>query len=368
MIDKTFQSAHRPDYSAIAQPVSSGAAWSGGRGLRALRRVARMGLRRTLVASLSVVACVGHLFAGVAKADDYPTRAIRLIVPQSPGSATDVLVRLLGPRLGEHLGQPLVIDNRAGAGGIVGADIAAKSAPDGYTLLVGATSWITVAPHTHKALPYQPLADLEPVALFCVGQNLLVVPNSSSIQTVSDLISRMKAAPGRLNMASAGLASSSHLAGLLFTSLAGVDATHVPYKGAGQSVVAVISGEADWTFTPMQGPLPHVRAGKLRALAVGGVDRSPSLPDVPTVSESGLDAYFSGTWYGLMLPRGAPAAVVARIRASVAAVVASSDMREQLLAQGAEPKFIGSAEFERFIRDEHQRIGRVVKLAGLKAE
>jgi tripartite-type tricarboxylate transporter receptor subunit TctC len=333
-------------------------------------RITRSDPKSARVAALRrfVAACLVGLSATGACADDYPTRAVRMIVPQSPGSATDVLVRLIGPRMGQHLGQPIVVDNRAGAGGIVGADIAAKSAPDGYTLLVGATSWITVAPHTHKALSYQPLVDFEPVALFCVGQNLLVVPSSSPIRSVTDLINQMKRQPGRLNMASAGLASSSHLAGLLFTSLAGVDATHVPYKGAGQSVVAVISAEADWTFTPMQGPLSHVRAGKLRALAVGGVDRSPSLPDVPTVSESGLPGYFSGTWYGVLLPRGAPAAVADRIRAALAAVIAGPDMREQLLAQGAEPKFVDSAEFARFIRDEHERIGRVVNLAGLKAE
>jgi tripartite-type tricarboxylate transporter receptor subunit TctC len=325
-------------------------------------------LRAACKSVFSGLVCATVAVTLTARAEEYPSRPVRVVVPQSPGSATDVLLRLISPRLSEHLGQPVVIDNRAGAGGIVGADIAAKSAPDGYTLLVGATSWITVAPHTHKSLPYQPLIDLEPVALFCVGQNLLVVPVSSPIRSVSDLIEKMKAQPRAVNMASAGLASSSHLAGLLLTSLAGVEATHVPYKGAGQSVVAVISGEADWTFTPMQGPLPHVRAGKLRALAVGGADRSPSLPDLPTVAEAGLTGYFSGTWYGLMLPRGAPPKILERVRIAIASVVGAHDMREQLFAQGAEPKLVGPTEFARFIRDEHERIGQVVKLAGLKAE
>ena len=308
-------------------------------------------------------------FAGLhAAAQDYPTRPIRLVVPQTPGSATDVLARLVAPKLGDALGQPLVVDNRAGAGGLLGAETAAKASPDGHTLLVGATSWITVAPHLHKQMPYEPLGDFVPVSLFAVSQNLLAVNPALSAASVKELIALMRAKPAGLNMASAGVGSSSHLAGLLFTSLAGVNALHVPYKGAGASVVAVVSGEAHWTFTPMQGPLPHVRAGKLRALAVGGTSRSPALPDVPTVAEAGMPEYFSGTWYGVMAPKGTSSAVIEHLHAAIVKTMDAPDLREQILNQGAEPRTSSPGEFARFVRDEYERIAKVVKLAGLTAE
>jgi len=303
-----------------------------------------------------------------AQAQDYPSRPIRLILPQQPGSATDVLARLVAVKLGDTLGQPLVIENRIGAGGLLGADAAAKAPPDGYTLLVGATAWITVAPHTYKTMPYDPLADFLPVSLFAVSQNLLAVNPSLPATSVKELVALMKAKPGELNMASAGIASSSHLAGLLFTSLADVRAVHVPYKGAGASVLAVLSGEAHWTFTPMQGPLPNVRAGKLRALAVGGATRSPALPDVPTVAESGIPEYFSGTWYGLMAPKGTPAAVLERLHAATVKTMAAPEMREQIANQGADARTTSPAEFARFVRDEYERMAKVVKLAGLVPE
>jgi tripartite-type tricarboxylate transporter receptor subunit TctC len=304
----------------------------------------------------------------LARGQEYPSRPIRVILPQSPGSATDVLARLVAPKLGEVLGQPLVIDNRAAAGGLVGAEVAAKSPPDGYTVLIGATAWINVAPHTHKNMPYDPLVDFIPVSLFALGQNLLVVNPSLPAHSLKDLIALMKEKPGQLNMASAGVASSSHLAGLLLTSLAEVRALHVPYKGAGASVLAVVSGEAHWTFTPMQGPLGQVRGGKLRPLAVGGVSRSPALPEVPTVAEAGIPEYFSGTWYGLMVPKGTPREIVDRLNAATRTTMELRETREQILNQGAEPKTNTPAEFARFVREEYERVGKAVKLAGLVAE
>jgi tripartite-type tricarboxylate transporter receptor subunit TctC len=279
-----------------------------------------------------------------------------------------VLARLVAPKLGEALGQALVIDNRAGAGGLLGAEAAAKAPPDGYTLLVGATSWITVAPHTHKQLPYEPLTDFVPLSLFAVSQNLLAVNPALPAASVKELIALMKAKPNELNMASAGVGSSSHLAGLLFISLAQARALHVPYKGAGASVVAVVAGEAHWTFTPMQGPLAQVRAGKLRALAVGGNARSPALPEVPTVAESGIPEYFSGTWYGFMAPKGTRPAVIDSLHAAITKAIGSADLSEQIANQGAEPRTSTPAQFARFVRDEYERIGKVVKAAGLTAE
>ena len=313
-------------------------------------------------------ALVLALFANIAGAQDYPSKPIRLILPQSPGSATDVLARLIAPKMSEALGQPLVIDNRAGAGGIVGAETAAKSPPDGYTVLVGASAWITVSPHTYKKLNYDPLTDLAPVSLFAISQVLLVVNPTLPAGNVRELVALMKAKPDQLNMASAGIGSTSHLAGVLLNSVTDTRALHVPYKGAGGSIGAVVANEAHWTFTPMQGPLGFVRAGRLRALAVGGSSRSSALPDVPTVAESGYPDYELTSWYGWLVPRGTPAAVVDRLHAETVAVMSSPEVREQVMNQGAEPKTTTPAEFSRFIRAEYERIGRVVKTAGVTAE
>ena len=306
--------------------------------------------------------------AGTALAQDYPSKPIRVILPQTPGSATDVLTRLVAPKMGEALGQPLVIDNRAGAGGIVGAEAAAKAPPDGYTLLVGASAWITVSPHTYKKLAYDPLADLVPVSLFASSQVLLVVNPALPAATVPELVALMKAKPNALNMASAGVGSTSHLAGVLFTAVTDTKALHVPYKGAAGSVTATMSGEAQWTFTPMQGPLAFVRAGKLRALAVGGTSRSAALPDVSTVAEAGYPDYDLTSWYGWLVPRGTPGTVVERLHGATISAMSSPELREQVMNQGAEPKTSTPAEFARFVRDEYTRIGRVVKLAGVTAE
>ncbi|MBW8905046.1 MAG: tripartite tricarboxylate transporter substrate binding protein, partial [Betaproteobacteria bacterium] len=283
---------------------------------------------------MGYAALVLALIANIAGAQDYPSKPIRLILPQSPGSATDVLARLIAPRMSEALGQPLLIDNRAGAGGIVGAETAAKSPPDGYTVLVGASAWITVSPHTYKKLNYDPLTDLAPVSLFAISQVLLVVNPSLPAGNVRELVALMKAKPDQLNMASAGIGSTSHLAGVLLTSVTDTRALHVPYKGAGGSIGAVVANEAHWTFTPMQGPLAFVRAGRLRALAVGGSSRSSALPDVPTVAESGYPDYELTSWYGWLVPRGTPAAVVDRLHAATVAVMGSAEVREQVMNQG----------------------------------
>ena len=306
--------------------------------------------------------------AAVAHAQQWPAKPVRFVVPFAPGGTTDILARLVGQHLGEALGHPFVIDNRAGAGGIVGAETAAKAPPDGYTVLVGASAWITVSPHTYKKLNYDPLTDLVPVSLFAISQVLLVVNPVVPATNVRELVAVMKAKPGELNMASAGVGSSSHLAGVLLTTVTDTRALHVPYKGAGGSIGAVVAGEAHWTFTPMQGPLGFVRAGKLRALAVGGTSRSSALPDVPTVAESGYPDYELASWYGWLVPRGTPPAVIERLRAATVSVMNSPELREQVMNQGAEPKTTTPAEFSRFIRAEYERIGRVVKAAGVTAE
>jgi tripartite-type tricarboxylate transporter receptor subunit TctC len=244
----------------------------------------------------------------------------------------------------------------------------AKAVPDGYTLLVGAAAWVTIAPHIYRRPGYDPVTDFAPVSQYAAGQNLLVVNPSLPAANVKELIALMKARPNHLNMASAGVGASSHLASVMFTTMAGVDALHVPYKGAGPAIVAVIAGEAQWTFTPMQGPLPHVKSGKLRALAVGGPTRSQILPDVPTVAESAIPGFDSRTWYGILGPAGTPKVIVDKLHTAIVKAVAVPEMRDQFIAQGAEPTGNTPAEFARFVREENERMARVVKVAGIKPE
>lgn len=299
---------------------------------------------------------------------NYPIKPIRIIIPQSSGSATDTLIRLIAPKLTEQLGQALILENKLGAGGIIGADTVAKAAPDGYTLLIGATSWITIAPHVYSKLSYDPQKDLAPISIFAIGQNVLAVPANSSVMSVKDLVAQMRANPNGLNMASAGIGSTSHLAGEMLTSLANVSAVHVPYKGAGPSVMSLLSGEAQWVFTPMQGPIALIRSGKLRALAVGGGVRSAILPDVPTVKESGIAGYDMRNWYGLLAPAGTPKPIIDKLHAAIVKVVNSPEIKEQFYTQGSEPTTNSPQEFSQFIRDETERMSKVVKKAGIKVE
>ena len=299
---------------------------------------------------------------------NYPIKPIRIIIPQSSGSATDTLIRQIAPKLTEQLGQALILENKLGAGGIIGADTVAKAAPDGYTLLIGATSWITIAPHVYSKLSYDPQKDLAPISIFAIGQNVLAVPANSPVMNVKDLVAQMKANPNGLNMASAGIGSTSHLAGEMLTSLANVSAVHVPYKGAGPSVMSLLSGEAQWVFTPMQGPIALIRSGKLRALAVGGSVRSAILPDVPTVKESGIAGYDMRNWYGLLAPAGTPKSIIDKLNAAIVKVVNSPEIKEQFYTQGSEPTTNSPQEFSQFIRDETERMSKVVKTAGIKVE
>ena len=300
--------------------------------------------------------------------NNYPTKLIRIIITQSSGSATDSLIRLIAPKLTEQLGQSLILENRLGAGGIIGADTVAKAAPDGYTLLIGATSWITIAPHVYPKLSYDPIKDFSPISLFAVGQNVLAVPANSPYTSLKDLVSQMKAQPNILNMASAGIGSTSHLAGVMLTSLAGVSAVHVPYKGAGPSVMSLLSGESQWVFTPMQGPIALIRSGKLRALAVGGSVRSAILPDVPTVKESDISGYDMRNWYGLLAPAGTSKVIIDKLNTAIVRAVQTSDIREQFAGQGSEPTTNSASEFTQFIREETARMASVVKTAGVKIE
>ena len=297
----------------------------------------------------------------------FPVKPIRIIIAQTTGTSVDTLARVLAMRMGEELGQQIVADNRGGAGGIIGAEIAARAAPDGYTLLVSSTGMQVITPQIFSKLNYDPIGDFAPLSLFAVTQNVLVVNPTLPLASVKDLLAYAKANPGKLNMANAGAGFQSHLAGVLFTHMAGIDARHVPYKG-GASLIAVMGNESQFTIAPSPSVMGHIRSGRLRALASGGEKRSPLTPELPTIAESGVPGYLSTGWAGLMAPKAVPRPIYDRIYATLTKVLQDPATREQMERQGGDPTVSTPEAFLRFIREEYARFGTAIKLAGLKAE
>ncbi len=300
-------------------------------------------------------------FASAAYAQDYPTRPIRLIVPFAPGGGNDTVARLVGDSLGKRLGQPVVVDNRPGAGGVVGAESAAKAPPDGYTLFLGGVGSHAINPNLHKDLPYDPIRDFAAVSLLASAPLILVVHPSIPAQSVQQLIAYAKAHPGKLNYASNGNGSSSHLAAVMFANLADVDMVHIPYKGLAPALTDLLSGQDQLMFSSVVAILPQVRAGKLRALAVTSRKRMALLPDMPTIAESGLPAYETSSWYGILAPAGTRPEIVRRLHDEIVKVLQQDDVRQALAREGAEPVGNTPEEFTEFIRAEGQRLGAVIK-------
>jgi tripartite-type tricarboxylate transporter receptor subunit TctC len=298
----------------------------------------------------------------------YPARPIRLVVPQGAGASNDTLSRALSHKLGDALGQQIVVDNRPGAGGLIGMEIAAHSAPDGYTLLASATATQVIAPQLHRKLAFDPFKDLLPISLFGITHNALVVHPSVAAKSVKDFVALVRSAPGKYNMASAGAGSQSHLAGVQLMLAIGAESTHVPYKGGGASVAAVIANESQFTITPLPAVLAHVKAGRLRALGTGGERRSTQLPDVPTIAEAGLPKFQSTGWIGLMAPKGLPQPVFGKVRVALVQAMKQPDTREQIERQGGDPVVSTPEEFAKFIREEWDRFGAAIKAARLKVE
>jgi tripartite-type tricarboxylate transporter receptor subunit TctC len=322
---------------------------------------------------IAFAAAVASLAAPLqsAAADDvasYPNRPIRYILPNAPGSNADLFTRVIAKYLGEALGQQVIVDSRPGAGGMLGIDIASKANPDGYTIARGNLPSLAVAPHVYKKMPYDALTDLVPVSMTDKGQNLLAVHPSVPASDVKELIALLKAKPGQYSMASAGIGSGGHLAGVLFTTMAGVSALHVPYKSAGASILSVVSNESQWTFTPIGAPLPHVRSGKLRALAVSEDKRAPQLPDVPTAAEAGLPGYYSTSWAGIVVPKGTPAPIIAKLNAAIVKVLDMPEVKQQFIRQGGEAAPSTPEAFARFIRADYERIGKIAKSVKLSAD
>ena len=325
---------------------------------------------RRIVAALALlgIAAGAHGQSPAASAAaSYPTRPIRLVVPSSPGGGTDIVGRVLAQRLGELLGQPLVVDNRPGAGTVIGTELAAKSTPDGYTLLMG-LSTLAIDPSIHAKLPYDALRDFAPVSLVASVPNVLTVHPSVSAASVAELIALARAQPGRFSYGSAGLGTNPHLAAELFAAMTGIAWVHVPYKGSGPALIALLAGQVDLMFATLPSALQHIKAGKLRALGVSTATRAAALPEVPTIAEAGVPGYEALQWYGVLAPAGTPRPIVDRLSRDIARSLQAPDAQERLAVEGATP--IGSTpdEFAEHLRRETEKWAAVIRKAGLKPD
>ncbi|HZT62294.1 MAG TPA: tripartite tricarboxylate transporter substrate binding protein [Burkholderiales bacterium] len=308
------------------------------------------------------------LAISAAHAEVYPAKPIRMIVAYPPGGGTDIVGRTIAQKLGETLGQSVVVENRGGASGNIGTEIAARAAPDGYTVLMGNVAPNAINVSLFKNLPFDPVADFAPVSLVASTPNILVVHPSTPARTVKEVVALARSRPGTLNFASAGVGSSSHLAGELFRILAGADIVHVPYKGAGPAMVDVLSGQVQLYFATMPAAMPHVKSGKLVPIAVTSLKRSQALPDVPTIAESGVPGYEASTWYGLLAPAHSPDAAIARLHESVVKILGDAALRAKLADQGFEPVGDSPKEFAAYIRSEIAKWGKVIRDAGIRPE
>lgn len=298
-------------------------------------------------------------------AETYPSKPIRIVAAFSPGGFVDFTARLVAASLGPALGQQVVVDNRAGAGGIVGTEMVARAAPDGYTVTIGSVGTHAVNQALYPKLPYHVLRDFQAVARLADGPSILAVHPSLPVRSVKELVALAKARPGQINYASAGAGTSTHLAAVLFEHLAAVKLTHVPFKGGGQSIVALLSGEIPVTFGTAASVSPHTKSGRLRGLAVTGARRSAVLPDLPTIAESGLPGYEMMNWLGFFAPAGTPLAIVDRLAAESLRVVRNPDVAAKFHAQGAEPSPLAREEFAAFVKSEAEKWAKVVAATGM---
>jgi tripartite-type tricarboxylate transporter receptor subunit TctC len=314
---------------------------------------------------------LGAMFACIALgafAQSYPNRPIRLVVPFPAAGTTDILARAAAQKLTESLGQAVVVDNRPGAGGNIGSDLVAKSAPDGYTLLMGTVGTHAINPSLYSKMPYDHVKDFVPVVLVAGVPNVLVVNPALPVNSVADLIKLAKDKPGTINFASSGSGTSIHLSGELFKTMAGVDMVHVPYKGSSPALTDLIGGQVQVMFDNLPSALPQIKGGKLRAIAVTSLKRAPALPDIPTINESGLPGFEASSWFGVLAPAGTPAPIVARINAEVNKWLQSADAREKLISQGAEAAGGSPEQFAAHIRAESDKWAKVVKASGAKVD
>jgi len=317
---------------------------------------------RVLLAGLALLA------ATAAYAQPYPSRPIRLIVPFPPGGSTDILARALGQKLAENLAQAVVIDNRPGAGGSIGAEAAAKAAPDGHTVMMGHLGTLAVNPAIYKSLPYDPVKSFAPVSLMAMVPSVLVVNPQVPAASAAELIAYARANPGKLAYGSAGAGSTSHLTTEYFKLATGTDILHVPYKGIGPMLTDLISGQLSMGLDGSPAVMPHVNSGRLRALAVSGLKRLDSLPQIPTLDESGVKGFDASGWYGIVAPTGTPREIVMRLNAEIRRIMQTPDLRARLDNEGAIPAPGSPEEFAAFIQSEIARWGAVLRRAGIQPQ
>lgn len=317
---------------------------------------------------LAIALCAaGVALTGNAFAQTYPTRPVRMIVPFPPGGTTDVVARLMAQRLTEAWGQQVVVDNRPGAGGVVGTELASKATPDGYNALLGSITTHAVNPALRK-LSFDPVKDFAPVSLVVSSPQLLVVHPSVPTKSVKELIAMAKAKPSQLNYASAGTGTSPHLTFELFKSAAGINVTHVPYKGTGPAITELVGGQVQMMITGIVALMPHVRAGKLRALAVTSAKRVAAFPELPTVAESGISGFDVSSWFGVFLPAGTPTPIVTKMNREIRKIVEMPEVRKRLIDLGADPASNTPEQFAAYVNSERARLAKVVNDIGARAD
>jgi tripartite-type tricarboxylate transporter receptor subunit TctC len=317
-----------------------------------------------LVAGVALAAIV----AAEAPAQSYPTKPIRLICPFPPGGTTDVVARIVAQGLTEAWGQQVIVDNRSGAGALIGTEMAAKSAPDGYTVLLGSITTHAVNPALHKKLNFDPINDFAPVTLVVSSPQLLAVNPTVAAKSVKELIALAKAKPGQLNYASAGSGSSPHLTFELFKSATGVDIRHVPYKGTGPAITELVGGQVQAMITGVVALMPHVKSGKLRGLAVTSKARVAALPDLPTMIDSGVPNFDVSSWFGVFLPAGTPRAIVTKMNAQIRKIVEMPQVQKRLVDLGADPETNTPEQFAAYVKSEKARWGKVVQDTGARVD
>ncbi len=305
---------------------------------------------------------------GSLQAQSYPVKPIRVVVPFAPGGPSDIFVRAIGPKLTEVWGQPVVVDNRGGAGGVIGIEVVTHAAPDGYTLLLGASGALVINPALNPRLTYDTFRDLAPITRVVINPQLLALHPSLAANNLQELIQIAKAKPGQINYASVGIGSSPHLGMEMLKAMAGINLTHVPYKGTAPALTDLLGGQVSLMFTSMATVLPHVRAGRVKGIAVGSAKRSPAVPEIPTVAESGITGFDYVTWFAFFAPARTPRAIVDKLNGEIVRILAEPKLAQYFSGQGAEPAATTPEGLTQYMRDEHDRWKRVIKSANIQAE
>lgn len=306
--------------------------------------------------------------AGGAGAQAYPAKPIRVVVPFAPGGPSDIFVRAIGPKLTDAWAQPVVVDNRGGAGGVIGIEVVTHAAPDGYTLLLGASGALVINPALNSKLTYDTFRDLAPITRVVINPQLLALHPSLAANNLGELVQIARAKPGQINYASVGIGSSPHLGMEMLKAMAGINLTHVPYKGTAPALTELLGGQVSLMFTSMATVLPHVRAGRIKGIAVGSAKRSPAVPEIPTVAESGVAGFDYVTWFAFFAPARTPKVLVTRLNTEIVRILADPKIAQYFSSQGAEPSSTTPEGLTQYMRDEHERWKRVIKSANIRAE